>query len=1016
MSKGRSDSSSKGGPATGGARPVSRMRAARSLVGRAGAAAKAKMKAPFRVTRSLRARDTAVVGLVVSACVVLVTWLGILDVPEQWLFDLRTKYCQWGRPAPTDQLVHVDLDESAIQVIGRWPWPRATQAELFTELALAEPKAVGIDVLYSEAEEVTITKRKVDGEDRIVEIDNDAKLEEALRALPNSIIGFSHEEMRWNKPGSHADVYEKLKQFLMLHPTATQDEAVAALGVVSPAEHAAAKSQYEAAREEAIQRLVAREMQKGKLSFAELIKAMGIKEERNDSLKVTFDPVHQIAEGAWEYELSREEVHKHRIPMSAEAAKDLFPREPKIVPLERFAAAAGHTAFVTYFKGGDGSMRFVPLVINDDGQAAPSLGLSLALAMLDVPLDEVQISRDKLVIPARDRVIEVPIRAYQFNSDTGKIGGVLSLAWFGDRGKDAWLWMYSRAGTAAERQEEQNTLNVSMGKVGQIVGNRHRIAVNNASLRTACIWMNDDAHLPGLETMAARKYDMFDPDAWIPVAEKLREALAGPIQEWKAAPPKDPGPAPEGFARKQWEQDEHEFRLYNAVNDAKTLIDANRELGSEVREWRAALKHKIQNKAVLVGWTATGRTDFVTTPLHSACPGVRLHGVVFNGIMTGNFLRFVAEWVNLAITAILALVTTLIVVRFSPVASLTMALVIAGGYVVADVTMFGYRGFVLALAAPLAAVVFCWGVGSLSRYLIDRADRARILKRFQTYVDPQLVNYMLSNPDRNVTKGERRTVTVVFTDLAGFTTLSERLGEKTVEILNEYFGLMIPIIRKHKGYLNKLLGDGMMFFFNAPVPNVNHTRHAFDAVLELQQAVVDFNHSLESRGLPTVNMRVGITRGDMIAGDAGGDRAGYSDYTVLGDTVNLASRLEGANKASGTLVIVNAEARAAGDDSFLTRPIGVLQVVGKTEGVEAFELMCRRDQATLPQVQLAKVTEQMVHAYRIGHIEECEQLAVNIEAKYGESKLTHLYIKQCHYLKENGLPAGFNGTIVLDSK
>jgi adenylate cyclase len=307
-----------------------------------------------------------------------------------------------------------------------------------------------------------------------------------------------------------------------------------------------------------------------------------------------------------------------------------------------------------------------------------------------------------------------------------------------------------------------------------------------------------------------------------------------------------------------------------------------------------------------------------------------------------------------------------------------------------------------------------YSVCTVVRMLAEAAERAMITKRFQTYVDPTLVDYVLEHSELEFLKGERRELTVVFTDLAGFTTLSERLGEQIVPLLNDFLGVMVPIIRRHGGYVNKFLGDGIMFFFGAPRPNKNHAADAVATVLEMQEALVTFNDGLKQRGLPQLAMRVGLCTGEMVVGNAGSRDA--SDYTVLGDNVNLASRLEGANKATGSWILMSDRTAQLLDGQFIVRPIGKLVVVGKTEGVMTFEALSHKRTASAEQVNIADATRAFVDAYATGDFAKCLQALDEFDAKFGVGKLTKLYRQLARNHVLNGPGEGFNGSVTLTEK
>jgi class 3 adenylate cyclase/CHASE2 domain-containing sensor protein len=982
-----------------------------------------------RVFRPLRVSDSGYAGLAATLVVVLVAIQGWLYVPEQWVYDLRTQFVQFGRPAPTDRLVHLDLDDRSVEDIGRWPWSRSTQAMILRELAAAKPKAVALDILYDRPEKTTY---EPSGEE-FVAVDHDGEFARALAELGNVILAFSHSDIESMRPDDV--VYGKIVNLLLRNPAMEPDQVRLAL----PAdERSKVEDHYYPARREAVGLAVTGFMTERVRPLEEIIRliesgapppgtaskpttaasdtpprpttARAVVAPAGGTGVVTGEtPLRRIVSEAWRYEMSRRAVAASRIPAPPGVLEQFDDRQPQILPLAEFAQQSAAAAFVTYNKGGDGIMRRVPLVMNSEGQASMSLGLALALKALDVRLQDVEVRSDSLRIPTRAGVIEVPMRAYRFSALTRETDGVLDIPFIGRAGGSEWLAMYDPPG--ASGADIRHTLSIS--RVWQSVQLRSRIAANNLRLREAVLTLYGQSNT-GLDR---RTWDPYDAMAWTREAKEILELTREDLASLADSPPSEP-PALEAGADaaavREHEDAVRAFRMVRAAAAAEALLREMPLLARQADEVRRDLRERLEGKAVLVGWTATGRTDFVATPMHPACAGVRIHGLVFNAIVSQNFLRFAPEWLGWALTLVLGLVTTLAVVKLSPPAALTTTALLTGAYTGLNALLFGPYGFVLMLAPPLFAVASAWATTSVAKFVVERAERNRILKRFQTYVDPQLVNYLLQNPERAGLEGERRMMTVCFTDLAGFTTLSERLGEQTVGMLNEYFALMVPLVRKHQGYVNKLLGDGMMFFFNAPQPNLQHASSAFDAVLEMQQVMHDFNQGLEDRGLPTLKMRVGITTGEMIAGDAGG--GGYNDFTVLGDVVNLSSRLEGANKASGTLILCNRAALEAAGGDFLTRPIGMLRVVGKTEGIETFELMCRREKATEKQLRLARLTESLVYAYRRADLDACMRFADQMDESFGPTKVADLYRGLCNAHMLTGVPEGFDGTIILESK
>lgn len=332
----------------------------------------------------------------------------------------------------------------------------------------------------------------------------------------------------------------------------------------------------------------------------------------------------------------------------------------------------------------------------------------------------------------------------------------------------------------------------------------------------------------------------------------------------------------------------------------------------------------------------------------------------------------------------------------------------------------GYAGVDPAMFLVTAAMGVI-AVGLAEDFHRSEAQRKHVTRRFESYVDPALVKYVIENPQTEHIAGEVRELTVVFTDLEGFTALTERLRENAVSLLNEYLRLMVPLIRSHNGYRNKFLGDGMMFFYGAPEQNPDHAIHAVATVLKMQETMVNFNALLAERrsqygdSLPQLAMRTGVSTGQMVVGDAGPAEA--SDYTVLGDTVNLGARLESANKQLGTRILLSERTvELLPANLFLLQPVGRIQVAGLKVPVMTYEPLAQWDVATERQKASAAWHAQMTAAFRAGDFRRCLDAVAEVERECGARKLTGLYrdLSRRYLLDPPG--AGFDGRIVLAEK
>jgi len=427
---------------------------------------------------------------------------------------------------------------------------------------------------------------------------------------------------------------------------------------------------------------------------------------------------------------------------------------------------------------------------------------------------------------------------------------------------------------------------------------------------------------------------------------------------------------------------------------------------------------------VLVGWTATGvAADFLPTSLHPRCPGVVLHGVVFNQVMTGEVWRTLPQWVTLLVTLAVGGLATLAVSFLSPARALLAAVVLLASYLLVNgYLLFDYGNLIVGAAGPVVAVGAVFSGGTLAKLAMERRERARITRRFSSYVDPRVVDYVIKHPREAHFEGQIREMTVAFCDVAGFTTLTEKHGSEAVPMLNELWAVMVPVIRSNGGILDKFLGDGILFFFGAPEQSPHHARDAVATVLEMRKTLRTFNETIAAkRRWPALSLRWGVSTGNMVVGDAGsadtGSGGGAANYTVLGDNVNLGSRLEGANKAVGTSALVTGRTvELSKDAGVLFRPIGKLCVVGKREGMMTYEPMARLDDATAEQKALAADTKAMVEAFLAGRLADCVEAIARMESAHGRSKLTDLYRERCEWFLRDPSPEPFDCQIVLTEK
>jgi adenylate cyclase len=239
---------------------------------------------------------------------------------------------------------------------------------------------------------------------------------------------------------------------------------------------------------------------------------------------------------------------------------------------------------------------------------------------------------------------------------------------------------------------------------------------------------------------------------------------------------------------------------------------------------------------------------------------------------------------------------------------------------------------------PLTAVALALFAGTAYRYFVEDQQKRVVKKLFGRYVSKDVYEQLLAHPDRAELGGKRREMTVLFSDLRGFTTVTEQgNAEELVSQLNEYFSRMVAIVFRHHGTVDKFVGDMVMALFGAPVDDPNHAEHAVAAAVDMVRELGELNNGWAVRGMSQLDIGVGVNSGDMIAGNIGS--SAIMSYTVIGDNVNLAARLESLNKEYKTRIIISDATRIRLKGDYDIRPLGDVVVKGKTRAVTVFQIV-----------------------------------------------------------------------------
>ena len=363
-----------------------------------------------------------------------------------------------------------------------------------------------------------------------------------------------------------------------------------------------------------------------------------------------------------------------------------------------------------------------------------------------------------------------------------------------------------------------------------------------------------------------------------------------------------------------------------------------------------------QGKVVFIGTTGAGLFDARANPFGPNDPGVLIHATLADNLLTGDFLRRATPAANLGAIVLAALLAGFAVSFIASVWwSVAAGLALAAAYLGLAAWLFAGAGVWLDAAAPTLAILLTFTGGMAANYFTEGRHKRQIREMFSKYVAPEYVAQLADDPSKIALGGRRAELTILFSDIRGFTSISEKLEpHQVIEFLNEYLSLMAAIVKQKGGTLDKFIGDAVMAFWGEPVHHPDHADRAADCALAMQETTAQLARRWVAEGKPDIHIGVGINTAEVVVGNIGSVEHKL-DYTVIGDGVNLASRLESANKEFKTGIIISEFTLAKLGDRFDVRALGDVKVKGKERPVAIFELLGRRTAAAPAGVVAAEV-------------------------------------------------------------
>jgi class 3 adenylate cyclase len=903
-----------------------------------------------------RLLENLVLGVLLTTLVVAAERGGMLVSMERWLSDRRARWCQFFEPPTPDQIVHVDIDDNTIKAVGEdWPWPRAVVGKLIEEIHRGGPSFIALDIVFSErTDRRPFGSSTLPGSASASGVDDDRELADSCRRCGNVLIPVALSLTSDEAPPS--PLRQQLASLLDQNLALTSVQAQAELERLewdwnSRGPFGRRRDIFEAEFAAAQRQAIAQRVAR------ELKREWRSREQIASAVcpATAPSPVRQAInaqiDDAYFDAAGRRALARFAAPPYMGAARP----SPEFQPQPLLAARDDLAALPELLDAAcaSGFVNYLPF---DDGVVR---SLPLFVLYEGRPLPQMGLSIACAALNVRPQDAQIQSDGVMLRRDKQDVLFIPTHIVRSDR--------FGRVGTFVDvplrgtsdwltmydpPRHAEARQHVPMTMIWDLLVARESMIANDRQARRAMelVYNVKGSRLPPNFRVYFDDLDEMK-RACDRVDEELRnQRISREYGKSVAIPAAERKADEQGFV--------------HACDDLRAIAHAGRLFVEQARR----VRDHLSGKSVIVASIATASGDMVPTALHAKCPGAVLHGALANAILQQRIPRHLPRWLNDVMTLALGLACMVAVIYCSPLRAALLSAALALGYLLFNgVWLFAHENRILGAAGPLAAALLTTAA----------------------------------------------LVTICYVDLAGFTSMSRSLGEKSVLVINRFLETMVPLIREKGGYVNKFLGDGILFFFGAPVEQERHADAAVKTILAMQRAMPALNRRLAEEKLPAISMRAGISSGKVVVGDAGFAEA--SDYTVIGDAANLGSRLEALNKQFGTCALLSGRTSELLAARFLLRRIGRVQVVGSDRPEEIYEPLALCGVATRAQLRLADLSEAVVDAFQRRDVQACLRAIDVMEESSFAGTFTCFYRARCA-ADSAGPAVPEDGTLIFSNK